>query len=95
MVMPVIHDVFTITHQFSINYITLNLQVPLPLLAPELYLLPCTTAAAKPNPNNGKETLRLPGYKCKSVNGILNQIINCSTNTFALGSYDLGWLRGS
>ena len=47
MVMPVIHDVFTITHQFSINYITLNLQVPLPLLAPELYLLPCTTAAAK------------------------------------------------
>ena len=43
MVMPVIHDVFTITHQFSINYITLNLQVPLPLLAPELYLLPCIT----------------------------------------------------
>ena len=47
MVMPVIHDVFTITHQFSINYITLNLQVPLPLLAPELYLLPCITAAVE------------------------------------------------
>ena len=40
MVMPVIHDVFTITHQVSINYITLNPVVRVGLREDEVSVIP-------------------------------------------------------
>ena len=74
MVMPVIHDVFTITHQFSINYITLNLQVPLPLLAPELYLLPCITTSSGAIPRNYPVELSSNQIRYRVVNLIVNNV---------------------
>ena len=40
MVVPVIHDVFTITHQVSINYITLNPVVRVGLREDEVSVIP-------------------------------------------------------
>ena len=40
MVVPVIHDVFTITHQVSINYITLNPVVRVGLREDEVSFIP-------------------------------------------------------